>query len=67
MLVRYVVCSERQNKPVNRQVCDSHAEAEAALERLRDYEAQDPEDSYWLAEVGPESEAWRWLAPMKKE
>lgn len=57
--VVYAVCSERARKPVTRAVCGSRPEAEQLLQRLRREEATDPEQSYWIAELGPESEAWR--------
>ena len=37
---------------------------EKALEKIRQAD-NNPEVEYWIAEVGPESEAWRWLAPAK--
>ncbi len=58
---RFVVCSERAQKPLTRAVCESRPEAEKMLEELKQREELDPEDSYWCAEVGPESDAWRWL------
>jgi hypothetical protein len=62
---RFIVCSERRDKPTTRAVCDSRAEAEKALEQVRMADASDPEETYWIAAVGPETEAWRWLAPNK--
>jgi hypothetical protein len=61
LLIRYAVCSERQRKPVTRAVCDTKAEAEAELERIRALDEAAPEDDYWITELGAESEAWRWL------
>lgn len=63
IITRWAVCSERHNKPLTRVVCDSRAQAESELDKLRQREAEDPEEAYWIAEVGPESEAWRWLVP----
>jgi hypothetical protein len=59
--VRYAVCSERDNKPVTRAIVDSRSEADRVLERLRQADLASPEASYWIAELGPECEAWRWL------
>jgi len=64
VMVRYAVCSEKQKKPVTREVCESRAEAERLVERLRNSDAEE-EVEYWIAELGPECEAWRWLAPAK--
>jgi hypothetical protein len=61
--VRYAVCSERQGKPVTRAVVSSRADAEAALEQARRADLANLEASYWIAELGPESDAWRKLAP----
>ncbi len=67
ILTRFVICSETRGKPVTRQVLDTRAEAEKILSELKERDAGQehggPEDSYWIAEVGPESEAWRWLVP----
>lgn len=60
--IRYLVCSERAQKPVTRMVCDSRIEAENLLAELQKREEVDPEDAYWTVEVGPESDAWRFLA-----
>lgn len=60
--VRYAVCSEHGKKPVTRLVVESRAEADRALERIRQQDMQSPEAAYWIAELGPECEAWRWLA-----
>jgi hypothetical protein len=62
IVVRYAVCSERSKKPVTRGVFDTRVEAEKTLERIRRAEAANPETAYWLAELGPECEAWRHLA-----
>jgi hypothetical protein len=59
--VVYAVCSEREHKPVTRSVLPTRADAEQHLLRLRREEAGDPEESYWIAELGPESESWRRL------
>lgn len=59
IVVHYAVCSERAGKPVTRAVVDARAEADRALERIRQRDAADPEESYWIAELGPECEAWR--------
>ncbi len=63
ILTRFAVCSERNKKPLTRVVCDTRAQAESELEHVRQADSEDPEGSYWIAEVGSESEAWRWLAP----
>jgi hypothetical protein len=59
--VVYAVCSERMHKPVTRAVLDTRAQAEQLLQKLRRDEAEDPDEAYWIAELGPESEAWRKL------
>jgi hypothetical protein len=63
IVVRYAVCSERQGKPVTRAVVESRTEAERTLERIRQRDLASPEESYWIAELGPECEAWRHLVP----
>jgi len=63
ILTRFAVCSERENKPVVRLVCDTRAQAETELEKTRQQDGADQEERYWIAELGAESEAWRWLAP----
>ena len=63
ILVRYAVCSERQGKPVTRIVVDARADADRALERIRVQDAGNLETHYWIAEIGPEAESWRWLVP----
>ncbi len=63
IVVRYAVCSERQGKPVTRAVVESRAEADRALERVRQRDLGNLEASYWIAELGPEAESWRWLVP----
>ena len=63
IVARFAVCSERNTKPVTRAVCDSRAEADKVLEQIRATDSADPEESYWIAAVGPETEGWRWLAP----
>ena len=65
ILTRWAVCSERKKKAVTRVVCDSKAECERALELIQRQDAADPEEEYWMVELGPESEVWRWLAPEK--
>ena len=65
IVVRYAVCSERQGKPVTRAVCESRSDAEKALEQLRQADRATPESAYWVAELGPECEAWRFLAPQE--
>jgi hypothetical protein len=62
IVVRYAVCSERAHKPVTRAVCDARADAERMLERIKREDAQDADTQYWIAELGPECESWRWLA-----
>lgn len=61
ILTRFAVCSERQGKPVTRAVVDSRGEAEKTLAQIKARDSEDPEERYWIAELGPESEAWRWL------
>ena len=61
IIVRYAVCSERDNKPVTRAVCDSKADAERELQRTRERDGE-AATTYWVAELGPECEAWRHLA-----
>jgi hypothetical protein len=63
IVVRYAVCSEREGKPVTRAVVDSRAEADRALERIRERDLGNLEGEYWVAELGPEAESWRWLVP----
>jgi hypothetical protein len=63
IIVRYAVCSERQGKPITRVVVDSRVDADRALEQIREHDRADLETSYWIAELGPEAESWRWLAP----
>lgn len=67
IVVRYAVCSESAHKPLTRAVCDARADAERILERIQREDAQDVESTYWIAELGPECEAWRWLAGDKKK
>ena len=62
IVVRYAVCSEREQKPLTRAVVDNRAEAERLVERYRREDGHDSETAYWIAELGPEAEAWRWLA-----
>ena len=59
LIHRFVVCSERDQKPVSRVVCDSRIQAEEALLKIREDDADDPEEKYWIAELGPECETWR--------
>ncbi len=65
IVVRYAVCSERESKPLTRIVCDARAEAERVIERYRREDGADAETAYWIAELGPECEAWRWLGREK--
>ena len=65
IITRYAICSQSGNKPVARQVVESRAEAEKALERIKQEDAVHMEAEYWIAEMGPECEAWRWLVPEK--
>ena len=58
IVVRYAVCSARERKPITRAVCDSRGDADRELERLKRQD-NDPVTEYWLAELGPECEAWR--------
>lgn len=62
IVVRYAVCSERRGKPVTRVVVESRAEADRALERIRQRDLGNLEESYWIAELGHECEAWRTVA-----
>jgi hypothetical protein len=66
ILTRYAVCSELRRKPITRLVADTRAEAENALAKMREQD-QNPEVDYWIAELGPECEAWRYLAPMAQD
>ncbi len=66
IVVRYAVCSERDGKPVTRAVVDSRAEADKLLESLRKSELSSPEHAYWIAELGPECDAWRNLGAPKE-
>ncbi|MEE8408497.1 MAG: hypothetical protein V3T05_02730 [Myxococcota bacterium] len=66
IVVRYAVCSARESKPLTRIVCDVRTEAEGAIERYRREDGADTETAYWIAELGPECEAWRWLARDKR-
>ena len=61
IVVRYAVCSERENKPVTRAVCESKADSEQELERIKNEDGGDLGMTYWVAELGPECESWRWL------
>ena len=61
IVVRYAVCSEREKKPVTRVVCESKGDSEREMERIRSEDGSDPSTTYWIAELGPECEAWRWL------
>lgn len=67
ILTRYAVCSESKRKPITRVVCESRAQAEAELEKVKAIDAEHPAEHYWIAELGPECEAWRWLAPDSSE
>ena len=61
IVVRYAVFSERDHKPLTRAVCDSRVEAERALEAARREDSGDAATTYWVGEVGPEGDAWRFL------
>ena len=65
IITRYAVCSDNGSKPVTRIVCDTKVEADKALVRIKELDAAALEAKYWIAELGPECEAWRWLAPDK--
>ena len=67
IVVRYAVCSERAGKPVTRAVVEDRAEAKRVLEEIQRKDATQPEETYWIAELGPEAEAWRWLAERLEE
>lgn len=47
----FVVCSERENKPVSRGWCATRADAERLLDELKRTDPPPGEDAYWLAEV----------------
>ena len=57
--VHYAVCSEQRGKPVVRAIVETRQEADRRLEELRRGDGHDVTIAYWLAELGPESEAWR--------
>ena len=65
ILSRFAVCSETNRKPLTRVVVETRVAAEAELERIRAEDEPEPEDSYWITELGPECEGWRWLAPVE--
>lgn len=65
IVVRYAVCSEQESKPLTRIVCEARAEAERMIERYRREDGADTETAYWIAELGPECESWRWLGRQK--
>jgi hypothetical protein len=56
--IRHAVCSERGGKPVTRGICATRRDAEELVARLRQRDAPELEDDYWIAEIGPESAAW---------
>jgi hypothetical protein len=58
-IVRHAICSQRESKPVVRRVCDTLVGAENLLQDIREAEAHDPEQDYWIIELGPECETWR--------
>ena len=65
--VRYAVCSEAEKKPVVRAVVEARQAADQLLVELRRQDGNDPTISYWLAELGPESDAWRFLGTQSGE
>jgi hypothetical protein len=42
-------------------VCESKADSERELARIENDDGGDLTTTYWIAELGPECEAWRWL------
>jgi len=65
--VRYAVCSALEQKPVVRAVVEARTEADRLLAELRRQDGNDPTVSYWLAELGPECDAWRFLGTRNGE
>jgi len=59
--VRYAVCSEQEKKPVVRVVVETRQEADKLLLNLRRQDGNDPTITYWLAELGPECDVWRFV------
>ena len=59
--VRYAVCSEVEGKPVVRAVVEVRQRADELLQELRQKDGNDSTVTYWLAELGPECDAWRTL------
>ncbi|MBI5510639.1 MAG: hypothetical protein HY903_17920 [Deltaproteobacteria bacterium] len=67
IVVRYAVCSEAERKPVTRAVVETRPDAERLLESLRQKDGNDPSVQYWVAEIGPECDQWRFLGTPGKE
>jgi hypothetical protein len=65
--VRYAVCSETEKKPVVRGVVEARQDADELMQKLRNQDGNDPTTSYWLAELGPECDAWRSLGTQTGE
>jgi hypothetical protein len=65
--VRYAVCSEQEKKPVVRAVVETRQAADQLMAELRRQDMNDPTISYWLAELGPECDAWRFLGTQSGE
>jgi len=65
--VRYAVCSESAGKPVVRAVVEARQKADELLLELRKLDGNDPTVTYWLAELGPECDAWRALGTQSGE
>ena len=65
--VRYAVCSEQEKKPVVRAVVEARQAADQLMVDLRRQDGNDPTISYWLAELGPECDAWRFLGTLGGE
>lgn len=47
----FVVCSERERKPVSRGWCATRTDAERLLDEVRRADPAPGEDAYWIAEV----------------
>ena len=55
----YAVCSMLRKKPVTRALCQSKREAIELMDRLRTQ--ADSDVDFWIAELGPHVDGWRWL------
>ena len=65
--LRYAVCSEQEKKPMVRGVVETRQAADQLLVELRRQDGNDPTTTYWLAELGPECDAWRALGTQDAE